>query len=293
MRCPQCNYEGVAPDASLCPSCGAHLPAPPRGVQAPDRRRSRLPAWAIIGGVFVLAAVALAFAVSRMKGEPSAASSYAPPPPAPSATETANQGQPTPQGGNANRVSANAAATPAPGTETLHARGPADAPVVLEEFSDFECPACGYFFKYAKRLEADRGGRVRFIFRNNPLQIHRFASIAARAAEAAGFQGKFWEMHDALFEHQQEWSKKDVTDPRPLFTGYAQRLGLDVERFNADMNGEAVAARIVEDMRRARSLGVNSTPTVYLNGRLLTGEQTMDEATLRAEVESALKAARR
>ena len=178
-----------------------------------------------------------------------------------------------------------------PGAQPPHTKGPENAAIQIEEFGDYECPACGRVFHYLKKIEAERGANFRLTFRQNPLQMHRFASIAARAAEAAGMQDKFWEMHDALYEHQEEWSKKEVADPRPFFASYAQAIGLDVGRFTADMNSQAVSTRIVADLRRARQLYITATPTLYLNKHQLDGETTMDEDQLRGQIEAAAAAA--
>ncbi|MFN2482005.1 MAG: DsbA family protein, partial [Pyrinomonadaceae bacterium] len=152
-------------------------------------------------------------------------------------------------------------------------RGRADAPVKLEEFSDFQCPTCGLMHGVLKQLVAKYPTQVGVAFRNFPLrEIHRHAAEAALAAEAAGMQGKFWEMHDLIYEKQNEW--KDAADARALFRGYAQSLGLDVNRFAADMEGSVVAMRIVADERRGAALGIHGTPTFFINGRELTFDQS-------------------
>ena len=153
-----------------------------------------------------------------------------------------------------------------PGADPPHALGPAGAPVTLEEFGDFECPPCALLHPELKTIEHEYGARVRIIFREFPLvPAHQHALVAARAAEAAGLQGKFWEMHDLIYETQRAWH--DVFDVRPIFEGYAQRIGLNVERFKRDIGSEAVERRIFLDGKRAHSFGVKGTPTVFLNGR--------------------------
>src|SRR6185312_10792608 len=109
------------------------------------------------------------------------------------------------------------------------------------------------------------GDRLRVTFREFPLANHQRAIPAASAAEAAGLQNKFWEMHHMIYDHQNEW--KLAFDVQPVFEGYAKRIGLDVERFKRDMNSDRVEQRIFMDGKRARSLGVNSTPTVFMNNR--------------------------
>ena len=172
-------------------------------------------------------------------------------------------------------------------TQPAHYKGRIDAPVQLEEFGDYQCPPCGGFHPIAKRVIAAYGDRIRFSFRNFPLpNIHKFASIAARAAEAAGQQGKFWEMHDMLYEHQQEWSS--VEDARPLFIKYAQALGLDVNRFQQDMDGAVAGMRVAQDADIGNVRGVHGTPTLFLNGKEVPFEQIMDYDKLRAVIDAAL-----
>ena len=174
-----------------------------------------------------------------------------------------------------------------PGAANPYVKGNASARITVEEFSDFQCPACSGLEPGLKRVMADYDDRVRFVFRNYPLQMHKYAFIAARDAEAAGLQGKFWEMHDMLYENQKEWS--DSMEPRVQFDSYATRLGLDVQRFKADMDRQELAERIKADMMRGNALGVKGTPTVYLNGRELVPGRLVTEDDLRREIEAALK----
>ncbi|HYH86141.1 MAG TPA: thioredoxin domain-containing protein [Pyrinomonadaceae bacterium] len=176
-----------------------------------------------------------------------------------------------------------------PGALNPHIRGGEKAVVTLEEFSDFQCPACGGLEPTLRRIEKDYGERVRLVFRNFPLKGHRYAFIAARAAEAAGAQGKFWEMHDAIYANQKEWS--DAPEPRTFFDSYATRLGLDVQRFRADMERQDLADRVVADYNRGISLNVGGTPSIFLNGRQLSADDTLKEPNLRAKIEEALSAA--
>jgi protein-disulfide isomerase len=115
-------------------------------------------------------------------------------------------------------------------------------------------------------MHKEFGDRLRITFREFPLvPAHRHALAAASAAEAAGMQGKFWEMHDLLYEHQNDW--KDAFDVRPIFEGYAKEIGLNMERYQRDVASDQVAQRIFLDGKRGHSLGVKGTPTVFLNGR--------------------------
>lgn len=115
-------------------------------------------------------------------------------------------------------------------------------------------------------MHKEFGDRLRITFREFPLvPAHQHALAAASAAEAAGMQGKFWEMHDLIYEHQKDW--KGVFDVRPIFEGYAKEIGIDVERYKRDVGSDRVEQRIFLDGKRAHSLGVKGTPTVFLNGR--------------------------
>ena len=175
------------------------------------------------------------------------------------------------------------------GAEPPHIRGNANAPVTLEEFADFQCGACGGYYPELKKIEAEFGDRLRVIFRENPLfPNHQYSVIAAQAAEAAGLQGRFWEMHDKLFENQKTWSEsKDVV---PLFVDYAKQIGLDTDRFMRDLNGEAVAQRIFQDGKRSHALGIQSTPTFFVNGKEAKGDSYNPEG-LREMINQALRGA--
>jgi protein-disulfide isomerase len=173
------------------------------------------------------------------------------------------------------------------GAQPQHVRGSETAPVTLEEFGDFECPSCGLFYPVLKTIEGAYGSRLRVIFREFPLTTpHPHALAAAHAAEAAGLQGRFWEMHDLLYENQEAWAK--AFDVRPIFEGYASKLGLDVERFKQDQTSEAVDNRIFLDGLRAHSFGVQGTPTIYINGRGIPYEEFRTVEALRASIDKAL-----
>ncbi len=177
--------------------------------------------------------------------------------------------------------------TPQPGAQPPHERGEASAAVTIEEFGDFQCPPCGSFHPELKKIEADYGSRLRVVFRHLPLpQIHTNAIAAAQAAEAAGRQGRFWQMHDMLYENQSAWEK--ATDVPSVFLSYARSLGLDVQRFAGDLNSSDVSNRIRADMMRAESLGVTGTPTLFLNGRELTLPSPGGIQYLRGQIDAAL-----
>jgi protein-disulfide isomerase len=195
-----------------------------------------------------------------------------------------------------------------PRAGAIHSRGGANAPVTIEEFGDFQCPPCGELFPKLTKVEADYGERLRVVFRHHPMRKHEHAVLAARAAEAAGLQGRFWEMHDLLFENSLRWTKGvDTVGPeatpsrrlqskilameievRDVFISYAERLKLDVERFKTDMDGEEVKARIEADKAHGGTLGVDRTPTLYINGRLLPVVSYQSVPTLHAAIDAAL-----
>ncbi|HMX26214.1 MAG TPA: thioredoxin domain-containing protein [Blastocatellia bacterium] len=145
--------------------------------------------------------------------------------------------------------------------------------VTLEEFGDYQCPPCGIIHPDVKKLKNEYGDRLRLIFYQFPLtQIHKNALDASHAAMAARLQNKFWEMHDLLYENQKLW--QDLPDLRPMAAGFAQQLGLDVDRFKRDMDGPQVNAAVAADMRRGSSLGVTGTPTLFIDGQQIETEKT-------------------
>lgn len=157
-----------------------------------------------------------------------------------------------------------------------HAQGPADAPVTLVEYGDYECPGCGAAYPIVKALQRRLGKTLRFVFRNFPLQrLHPHAEIAAEAAEAAGAQGRFWQMHDLLYENQEE------LDP-PSLAGYARAAEVDAVRWARDMESGATTERVKEDFMSGVRSGVNGTPTFFINGQRHDGP--FDEESLLAAI---------
>jgi protein-disulfide isomerase len=181
------------------------------------------------------------------------------------------------------------ASTDKPGAQPPHVRGNANAPVTLEEFGDFECVPCFILWPALRNLEKDYGDRLTVIFRHNPMPQHSRALDGARAAEAAGLQGKFWEMHDLLYLQRGKWTR--ATDPRSEFSEFARRLALDVERFNKDIAGEEVAKRVAADRERAAALGLDRTPVVFVNGRRAELQGDVEKG-LRDDIDAALKTKR-
>ena len=148
---------------------------------------------------------------------------------------------------------------------TDHTKGATDAPVTLIEYLDFECEACGAYYPLVKQLTEEYQDQVTFVARYFPLPSHKNAMPAALAVEAAGKQGKFWEMHDVLFENQKAWGERASADST-IFEEYAQQLGLDMEQFRQDVESDEVKNRVERDRNAGTRLGVNSTPTFFLNG---------------------------
>jgi protein-disulfide isomerase len=162
--------------------------------------------------------------------------------------------------------------------ERDHFRGPRQAPVTVVEYGDFECPYCGRAEPFVRELLAEFGD-VRYVWRHLPLSdVHPNARLAAEAAEAAGDQGAFWEMHDLLLSHQDELA------PRQL-VGHAERLGLDVERVADDLRRHRWTERVELDVDSADLSGVTGTPTFFINGRRHDG--AYDTASLSAAVRAA------
>jgi protein-disulfide isomerase len=144
-------------------------------------------------------------------------------------------------------------------------KGTSEAPITIVEYLDFECEACRVYYPITKRLQQEYQNKVRFIVRYFPLPGHKNSMTSASAAEAAGRQGKFWEMHDLLYENQKSWGEKKISDPS-LFTEYAKQIGLDMEKYSKDINSQEVIVRINRDKNSGGSLGISGTPTFFING---------------------------
>jgi len=154
-------------------------------------------------------------------------------------------------------------------------RGNPAAKVILIEYSDLQCPACAFYYPVLKKLEEEFGDKLAVVYRHFPLPIHQNAKPAAYAAEAAGRQGKFWEMHDLIFESQKEWKdRKDIND---VMKGYAQRLNLNTDQFTADFTSKEIREKVEVAYRSAISLGLNSTPTFFLNGKKISNPRNYED----------------
>lgn len=164
-------------------------------------------------------------------------------------------------------------------TEVLasdHVKGIPDAKVTLVEYADFQCPACGYFEPILKQAVSEFGDQLRFVYRHFPLiQIHKNASLAAQASEAAEKQGKFWEMHDLLYKNQTNWSIS--TNVEEVFVDYAKTLGLDSVKFLADLNSKEVKDEVSAAYDEATRLGLPGTPTIFINGKKINSPSSYDE----------------
>jgi protein-disulfide isomerase len=160
-----------------------------------------------------------------------------------------------------------------------HIQGPGDAAVTLVQYGDYECPYCGEAYPIIKEVQARMAGRLRFVFRNFPISTsHPHAERAAEAAEAAAVQGKFWQMHDVLYENQRRLRDEDLRT-------YAERLQLDIERFDKELAEQVHAERIHEDFMSGVRSGVNGTPTFYING--VRHDDSYEAETLLAALERA------
>ena len=154
-------------------------------------------------------------------------------------------------------------------------KGEKEAVATLIEYSDFQCPACGSYYPIVKKVSEDLGAKVRFAYRHFPLPQHKNAKLAATVAEAAGKQGKFWEMHDLIFQNQSDWSEEK--NAAILFAKYAQELGLDLARFQTDIASDDIKAKIENDYKSGVKAGVNSTPSFFLNGKKMDNPRNYDE----------------
>lgn len=155
-------------------------------------------------------------------------------------------------------------------------RGNKEAKVIITEYSDFQCPACASYYEVLKMAHKDFGDNIAFVYRHFPLrQIHANADIAALSAESAGKQGKFWEMHDMLFENQKDWEKEN--NAKEIFVNYAKELGLNVEQFKQDLDSKEVKNKVDSDYQSGIEAKVNHTPTFFVNGKEIQNPRSYEE----------------
>lgn len=173
-----------------------------------------------------------------------------------------------------------------------HVYGSADQRVVLIEYGDFQCPACGRMYPVIKQLKEKYKQQLTFVFRNMPLtNSHPNALAAATVAEAAGLQGKYYEMHDKLFEAQQAWSGASIAERTAVFEGYASELGLNIDNYRKDLSQNSVSAKIARDRATSRTFNANQTPTFVLDGQKIDETLSTDPEAFVKKIEDALKAA--
>jgi protein-disulfide isomerase len=180
------------------------------------------------------------------------------------------------------------------GTVTHHVEGQGQTGVVLQEYGDYQCPFCGQYYPILKQVEQEFDKQITFQFTNFPLtSLHPNAFAGARAAEAAALQGKYWEMHDLLYEQNvlsQQNSKAstwiNASDPTPFFNQFAQQLGLNLAQFKSDFSSSNVNDLINADMAKGNKLGITGTPTFYLDGKQIqVGESVQAfEQVINAEI---------
>ncbi len=194
---------------------------------------------------------------------------------------------------NANQNSSTAAAAAkmydgAPvGAQPPNMLGSATALVTVEEFADFQCPSCAQVHTMMKTIQSSYGSRIKFVYRHFPLTtMHKNAYDASLAAEAAGQQNRFWDMQNQIFANQKAWSNS--TDVRPIFAGYAEKMGLDMAKFQSDMTALATKLRVDEDIKRGTALNLSSTPTIYINKKAVPFQQLNVDA-LRAIIDAELQ----
>lgn len=183
------------------------------------------------------------------------------------------------------------AASPASGNIADHVVGDKDSKNVLIEYGDFQCPACGSAYPILKEISETYKDKLAFVFRNNPLTtIHPNARAGSAAAEAAGLQDKYWEMHDILYEKQNEWSSADTDKRITLFVSYATQVGIkDLDKFRTDIASKNVNSKIDYDLALGKKVPVTGTPTILLNGKKIESDVWGDKAKFIKAVEDAIK----
>ncbi|OGL30420.1 hypothetical protein A3F37_00910 [Candidatus Saccharibacteria bacterium RIFCSPHIGHO2_12_FULL_41_12] len=157
-----------------------------------------------------------------------------------------------------------------------HKVGNLSSKVTLTEYGDFQCPACKSYYPIVKQIKETNKDKIVFEFKHFPLvQIHPNSFVAARAAEAAGKQGKFFEYHDLLYENQDSWAQEQ--SPTPIFEEFAKQLGLNVDQFKKDVASEQISSIINANAKDAQTVGANSTPTFFINGKKITSPKSVEE----------------
>ncbi len=168
-----------------------------------------------------------------------------------------------------------------PVTEKDHIQGAASAAITLVEYGDFQCPDCGVAYPIVKKLQQHFGSKLRFVFRHYPLEMHEYAEVAAESAEFAAAKGKFWEMHDAIFENQRKLDES-------MLTQTAENLGLDGKALQGAWGSEAMENKVQADMEGGDDSGVHGTPTFFINGE--RWENSYDYNSLLEGIDQAISA---
>jgi protein-disulfide isomerase len=164
---------------------------------------------------------------------------------------------------------------PTPVTSSDWIRGNPNAPVTLVEYGDFQCPACQAYYPVVEQVFASSSSSVRMVFREFPLPQHADAIPAAKAAEAAGDQGKFWDMYNLLYSNGPDWD--NLADPTSIFDGYAQKIGLNMTQFGVDMNSTTTAQKITDSVNAGTNAGIDATPTFFINGYRIQNPESYAE----------------
>lgn len=173
-----------------------------------------------------------------------------------------------------------------------HVFGKKDSKVVLIEYGDFQCPGCGTFHRNFEPLMDSYKDKITFVFRNFPItSIHPNARAAAATAEAAGQQGKYWEMWNLLYNQQDNWNNLGIEDRDAKFKSFATELNLNMTQFDKDVASDKVAKKITYDQSLGKANGVTGTPTLFLNGKILATDQYNSTETIRTTLDAALKQA--
>jgi protein-disulfide isomerase len=172
------------------------------------------------------------------------------------------------------------------GQPTSHIEGNGQNGILLVEYGDYQCPYCQQYYPIVKQVVAKYNDRIKFQFVNFPIvSLHQNAFAAARAAEAAALQGKFWEMHDLLYENQSQWAES--SNPMQFFQQYAQQLGLNTDQFKKDYSSNKVNNAINADKAAGDKLGIEGTPTFYLNGKKI--DVQADVGSFTKQIQQAIK----
>lgn len=175
------------------------------------------------------------------------------------------------------------------GNTEEHVKGSADSKVVLVEYGDYQCAGCASVYKRINSIAEDYKNELAVVFRNYTIDGHQNALSAAAAAESANLQGKFWEMHNLIYDNQTEWSNASVTERNDLYLSYAKQLGLDETKFTEGMKDTSVRKKIEFDKSVAKAAGLDSTPYFILNGEKIDYETWSDDDKLRELIDKVLK----